>query len=52
VLRRALAVDAAARFESVDALRIAIQNVQRTRAVAGAAELAEWVQARRRDTAR
>ncbi len=52
VVRRALAVDAVARFESVDALRIALQNVQRTRAASGAAELAEWVQARRRDTAR
>jgi serine/threonine-protein kinase len=43
VVARALALDPAARFSSVDALRSAVDDVRRTREPAGTAELAAWV---------
>ncbi len=43
VVRRALAVDPAARFASIDDLRLAIAALQHTRPVAGPRDLGAWV---------
>ncbi|HEY5949822.1 MAG TPA: serine/threonine-protein kinase [Kofleriaceae bacterium] len=46
IVARALALDPAYRFSSVDAFRIALEQVQRARPPAGTAELAAWVKQR------
>jgi serine/threonine-protein kinase len=52
VARRALAVDPAARFPSIDELRAALAGIQRSRAPVGPRELGDWVSARRPGSAR
>ncbi|HEY5927036.1 MAG TPA: serine/threonine-protein kinase [Kofleriaceae bacterium] len=46
VVRRALALDPAARFAAVDELRIALDELRVTRERAGTGELADWVKQR------
>ena len=45
LITRALAIEAPARFPSIDALRRALAEIQRSRAPVDAAELAAWVRA-------
>ncbi len=45
LITRALAIEASTRFPSIDALRRALADVQRTRAPVDASELAAWVRA-------